>query len=199
LLDQHGSQVLLGNVLMIPLNQSMLYVRPVYVTATSNPLPQLKYVIAVLGQKVGFETSLDAALSDVLGVSVSGTGTSVAPTSGTGPVSSGSETQAAADLKEATQDYTAAQSALQAGGTSALGNYQTDINAMDQELQAAQSLLATTGTTVPTTTATTKPSTSAGSSSSKKSKSSSKSSTTSTSSSALRSTRTSKADSVHKA
>ena len=37
LLDQHGSQVLLGNILMVPIDQSMLYVRPLYTRARVIP------------------------------------------------------------------------------------------------------------------------------------------------------------------
>ena len=47
-----GITVLLGNNVMVPLDQSVLYIRPLYVTSTSNPLPQLRYVIAVFNQDV---------------------------------------------------------------------------------------------------------------------------------------------------
>ena len=50
LLDQHGSNVVLGNILMIPIDQSILYVRPLYVVSSGNPQPQLQDVIAVFGQ-----------------------------------------------------------------------------------------------------------------------------------------------------
>ena len=70
LLDQHGSEVLLGNALTVPLDSSILYIRPLYVTSTTNPMPQLRYVIAVFNQQVGIEPTLNAALSVVLGATV---------------------------------------------------------------------------------------------------------------------------------
>ncbi len=53
LLDQHGSEVLLGNTLMVPIGQSIVYLRPLYVASSSSPQPQLNYVIGVLGQTGG--------------------------------------------------------------------------------------------------------------------------------------------------
>ena len=41
LLDQTGSEVLLGNTLMVPVGQAIVYLRPLYVASLSNPQPQL--------------------------------------------------------------------------------------------------------------------------------------------------------------
>ncbi|NNN20147.1 MAG: UPF0182 family protein, partial [Acidimicrobiaceae bacterium] len=49
LLDQHGSQVEFGQMLMIPVHKALLYVRPLYVQSSQNPLPELKQVIVVYG------------------------------------------------------------------------------------------------------------------------------------------------------
>jgi uncharacterized membrane protein (UPF0182 family) len=134
LLDQHGSIVLLGNNLMVPLDQSVLYVRPMYVTSSTNSLPQLKYVIAVFNQDVGIEPTLAGALSDVLGANIT-----VGPSTGPSTPPSKSGQTAQAYLKQAAADYTAAEAALQAGN---LGNYQSDVNAMNKQLQLAQNALA---------------------------------------------------------
>ena len=56
LLDTKGSEVLLGETLMVPIANSMVYVRPLYVSPTTNPQPQLEYVIAVLGKNVQIDT-----------------------------------------------------------------------------------------------------------------------------------------------
>ena len=133
-LDQHGSNVLLGNNLMVPLDQSVLYIRPLYVTSVSNPMPQLKFVIAVFNQDVGIEPTLSGALSDVLGANIAG-GSKSPPSSGGG---SKSGQTAAYYLRRASADYLAAQSALQAGN---LGSYQNDVNAMNRQLQLAQRAL----------------------------------------------------------
>jgi hypothetical protein len=134
LLDQHGSQVLLGNDLMVPLDQSVLYVRPFYVSSTSNPLPQLRYVIAVFNQQVSISPTLSGAIASVLGGTIPTTPT-VNPSGGG---TKGSHT-AAYYLSQASADYTAAQAALKAGN---LGTYQADVQQMQQQLLLAQRALA---------------------------------------------------------
>ncbi len=140
LLDQHGSEVLLGNNLMVPLDQSVLYIRPLYITSTTNSLPQLKYVIAVFNQDVDISPTLAGALTSVLGANVS-VGPPGSSTGGTTPPSGGTTPsgKTAQDyLKQAAADYTAAQTALTNGD---LGTYQDDVKAMDQQLQLAQNAL----------------------------------------------------------
>jgi hypothetical protein len=152
LLDQHGSEVLLGNALTVPLDSSILYVRPLYVTSTTNPMPQLRYVIAVFNQQVGIEPTLDAALSVVLGATVNGTSPSTTGPSTTTPATNSTVAQY---LAQASSDYAAAESALSKGQ---LGTYQQDVNDMYQQLKLAQA--ASTGTKVSkssTTTTTTLP------------------------------------------
>ena len=51
LLDQQGSQVRFGNVLLVPINDSILYIRPLYIQATENGVPQLVRVIVVYGNR----------------------------------------------------------------------------------------------------------------------------------------------------
>ena len=99
LLDQRGSQVLLGETLMVPIANSMVYLRPLYVAATTNPQPQLAYVVAVLGKNVRIEASLSAVLSDLLQTTVSlPTGSGGVPSTGTVPAAvAGYLTQAQAD------------------------------------------------------------------------------------------------------
>jgi uncharacterized protein len=151
LLDQHGSSVLLGNILMVPVDQSILYIRPLYVESSGNPLPQLRDVIAVFGQRVQMKTTLSAALSAALGTSV-GAPQTTSPTGTTQPagsLGSGTAGQIQSDLQQASADYQAAQAALTAGGPGALGTYQSDIDAENTALQQAEQLLATSGVATP--------------------------------------------------
>ena len=140
-LDQHGSQVLLGNNLTVPLDSSVLYIRPLYVSSTSNPLPQLRYVIAVFNQDVAIEPTLAGALSDVLGQNVSvisgsgkGSGTNSGGKGGTTPTTNTASTY----LDQAAADYANAQAALANGN---LGKYQQDVIAMNNAIQLAQTAL----------------------------------------------------------
>jgi uncharacterized membrane protein (UPF0182 family) len=127
-LDQHGSNVLLGHNMMIPLHNSVLYIRPLYVTSSATPLPQLKYVIAVFNQDVAIESSLSAALSEVLGANVGNGG------SGGGEPSGTTQTY----LAQAAAAYAEAQRQLKAGNLAA---YQEQIDKMGSLLVKAQSAL----------------------------------------------------------
>jgi uncharacterized membrane protein (UPF0182 family) len=65
--DQKGSQVTRGNLLVIPIEDSFLYVEPVYLTAEGTNIPQLKRIIVVSGDKVVMERTLDGALAALFG------------------------------------------------------------------------------------------------------------------------------------
>jgi uncharacterized protein len=65
--SQSGSQVLRGNLLVIPVANSVLYVQPLFLQATSSPLPELKRVIAAAGGRVGMGEDLNAALDAMFG------------------------------------------------------------------------------------------------------------------------------------
>ncbi len=146
LLDQKGSEVLLGETLMVPIADSMVYLRPMYVASTTNPQPNLQYVVAVLGKNVKIDTSLSAVLSDVLNATVS-------TPNGNGSSSSGTVPAAVAGYLSAAQtDYTNALAALK---DQDLATFQSDIQAMAQQIAQAQQLLRSTGSTpLPTTTTT---------------------------------------------
>jgi hypothetical protein len=145
LLNQNGSSVLLGNVLMIPVADSLLYIQPVYVESSRNAIPELQQVIAVYGNlPAAIGTTLSSVLTQVFQAPVSTTTSS----GGSGTLSP----QVRALLAQAQQAYQQSQTDLKAGN---LGNYQTDINNLESELQEVQQLTGaatpTTGTTTPTT------------------------------------------------
>ena len=129
--DQHGSQVLLGADVMIPLDNSLLYVRPFYVTSSVNPIPQLRYVVVVYNQDVQIAPTLAGALSQVLGANVSTGG-------GTGNGGGGAGKTAAQYLQAAATDYANAQTALSNGN---LAQYQKYVDAMSQAIKLAQGAL----------------------------------------------------------
>ncbi len=143
LLNQNGSSVLLGNVLMIPVANALLYVQPVYVESSRNPFPVLQRVIAVYGnQPAAIGNSLSAALTQLFSAPVQ-----VSPT--TGGSSTTLSPQAESLLAQAQAAYTQSQADLKTGD---LGSYQNDINSMESFLQQVQAL---TGGPVASTTTTT--------------------------------------------
>jgi uncharacterized membrane protein (UPF0182 family) len=63
--NQLGSRVIRGNLLVIPIETSILYVSPLYLRAEQGQLPELKRVIAAYGDRVVMEETLPAALSSL--------------------------------------------------------------------------------------------------------------------------------------
>ncbi|MDA8310100.1 MAG: UPF0182 family protein [Actinomycetota bacterium] len=163
LLNKEGSSVLLGNILPVLVGGSVLYVRPLYVESKAVPQPQLKYVIAVLGQRVQMERTLGATLNTLLGTTLKSTGgnltttprspnvPSSSPSSGSQPSQgsspspppsgepSASIARARALLQEAATDFTKAQADLKAGD---LGGYQSKIAKAQAATAEAEALLA---------------------------------------------------------
>jgi hypothetical protein len=65
--DQKGSKVIRGNLIAVPIENSFLYVVPVYLTAEGTDFPQLKRVIVISGDRVAMEPTLDEAIQAVFG------------------------------------------------------------------------------------------------------------------------------------
>jgi hypothetical protein len=65
--DQKGSGVIRGKLIVIPIENSFLYVVPLYLKAEGTNFPQLKRVIVATGDKVVMEPTLDEALGSLFG------------------------------------------------------------------------------------------------------------------------------------
>jgi uncharacterized membrane protein (UPF0182 family) len=65
--DQRGSRVIRGKLIVTPIENSFLYIVPLYLQAEGANFPQLKRVIAVAADKVVMEPTLDEALNDLFG------------------------------------------------------------------------------------------------------------------------------------
>lgn len=61
--NQMGSRVIRGSLLVVPIENSILYVSPLYLRAESGQLPELKRVIAAYGDRVVMENTLPEALA----------------------------------------------------------------------------------------------------------------------------------------
>jgi uncharacterized membrane protein (UPF0182 family) len=96
---QAGSEVIRGNLLVVPMKQSVMYFEPVYLQAAQSPIPELTRVIAVYGDSVVMEPTLSDALTKIFRepigtgttTTVGGTTTTTAP-SGTTTTTVPSET-----------------------------------------------------------------------------------------------------------
>ena len=65
--DRAGSQVIRGNLLVVPIESSLLYVQALYLESSQKGLPELKRVVVVFGDKVVMEPTLAAALERLFG------------------------------------------------------------------------------------------------------------------------------------
>ncbi len=65
--DQRGSQVIQGSLLVIPIEESLLYVRPLYLKAEAGKIPELKRVIVAYENKIAMEETLEAGLAKIFG------------------------------------------------------------------------------------------------------------------------------------
>ena len=64
---QRGSQVIRGNLLVIPIERSLMYVEPLYIAAEKGQLPELKRVIVGFGDRIAMEETLEGAMARVFG------------------------------------------------------------------------------------------------------------------------------------
>lgn len=138
--NQSGSHVVRGNLLMIPLADSYLYVEPIYLQAEQSQLPELQRVIVVNGEQVAMEDTLQSSLRSVFAAAPPSSGvaaTALAPpaagpppgpappatatpgaastVTAAGPPAAPTATDVPGLVREASQDYDLAQQRLRQG------------------------------------------------------------------------------------
>lgn len=62
-----GSSVIRGNLILLPIENSLLYIKPIYLKASATPLPELKQVIVAYNQQVVMTKSLPDSLAALFG------------------------------------------------------------------------------------------------------------------------------------
>ena len=127
--DQRGSKVVRGDLLVIPIEQSLLYVQPLYLQADKGRIPELKRVVVAYGNQVVMDETLDGALATMFG---GAKGQRVAPTE---PSTSGAvapTAQLSGDVAEARRHY---QAALDAQRNGDWAKYGDEIKSLGQVLE----------------------------------------------------------------
>jgi uncharacterized protein len=153
LLDQRGSRVILSNLLTVPVEDSLLYVQPIFVQGSApNSFPLLQKVAVFYNDRVGYAENLEDAIAQV----VEGQdATEPPPDDGAArppPATPGAGGDGSVQslLRQASDQYAAAQRALEAGD---LAEYQEHIDNMGEligrALQAQGDGASTTTTTTP--------------------------------------------------
>jgi uncharacterized membrane protein (UPF0182 family) len=112
-----GSNVIRGNLLLIPIEDSNLYVEPVFLQAEGGGLPELKRVIVAIGDKIAMEPTLMASIMAVFGEEAPPVETPSEPSGPAEPVM-GDVTEL---VEQARQHYEKAQENLKAGDWAGFG------------------------------------------------------------------------------
>ncbi len=119
--SQRGSQVIRGSLLAIPIEQSLLYVEPLYLAAERGSLPELKRVIVAFGNQIAMEENLEASLAQIFGAPGRRPVVARAETP-TGPTTSPAREVGVRGLvDQAWQQYSRAQDHLRQGNFAAYG------------------------------------------------------------------------------
>jgi uncharacterized membrane protein (UPF0182 family) len=124
-----GSTVRQGDITIVPVRDSLLYVQPVFLEAEGGGLPQFERVIVIYGERIEWGTSLDLVLASLFG-----TAPGQPP-----PVEPSPDGDAAALLAEAEQAFADAEQALRAGD---LADYQRLIELARTLVRQALDLIA---------------------------------------------------------
>jgi len=130
--NQLGSRVIRGNLLVIPLEDALLYVEPLYLSAEARELPELKRLIASSGDRVAMSQSVDMLLTALSGKEPThpavgtATGAAVPPTA---------EFSACGATTAALAHYRRALEALRSGDWSTFG---AEMDALRKTLEDAE-------------------------------------------------------------
>ena len=130
--NQSGSRVIHGNLLVVPIENSLLYVMPLYLRASSGQLPEMKRVIAVYGGDVVMKETLSAALAALFNAPAgSAEEPSAAPAENAAALPAVAAPVATDALREALDHYERAKERLKAGDFAGFG---TEFNALGSAL-----------------------------------------------------------------
>jgi uncharacterized membrane protein (UPF0182 family) len=123
--NQHGSQVIRGNLLVIPIDDTLLYVEPLYLQAASGRFPELKRVLVAYGNSVAMAEDLPTALAQAVGLAAPPVSPPTVPPTASADV--------AALARSARAHYLAAQECLRRGDWACYGR---ELEALGADLEA---------------------------------------------------------------
>jgi uncharacterized membrane protein (UPF0182 family) len=131
--NQAGSRVIRGNMLLIPIGTSAIYVEPVYLRAVNGTIPELKRIVVTAGDRIAMEPTLGAALARLFDIPVSQPTQPQQPTPG-GEQPSDDFTEL---IRQANQLYDRGQEQLRNGDWAGYGESQRQLKELLQRLQNA--------------------------------------------------------------
>ena len=126
--DSSGSKYSRGNLFVIPIEDSLLYVEPVYLEATNSSIPEVKRVIVVFGDQIAYESTLSEALNSMFGEGSANESKGGSDSGSKEKPSASGDKQSQAELIQKCQEaYDSAQSALSDGNWSEYGKYMDEL------------------------------------------------------------------------
>jgi hypothetical protein len=131
--DQKGSSVIRGELLVIPINESLIYVQPLYLRAEGGTIPELKRVIVALENRVAMAGTLEEGLAALFGGAAA-----PAPATPVAAADSGAVSTPTALLQEARQHYDRAIAAQRAGDWAAYGREIDALGRLLKQMRGAQ-------------------------------------------------------------
>jgi uncharacterized membrane protein (UPF0182 family) len=135
--NQRGSTVIRGSLLAIPIDQSLIYVQPLYLAAEQGALPELRRVIVAYGNQIAMEPTLEQSLSRIFaGRQAPVAAPSAPPGAAPGPPPAGGVDRAMA--QRAWDAWTRSQDALRRGDWAAYGSEQRRLEEALRTLSGAR-------------------------------------------------------------
>jgi uncharacterized protein len=132
LFNQQGSTVILGNLLTVPIEHSLLYVQPIFVQASQGAIPELRRVPVFFNNQLGYTANLTDSINQVLSQTTTPAGGRPPPAPPQAP-----STALARILQQQAEAY---RRALQALHRDDLGAYQRAVERLGRLIQQAQRL-----------------------------------------------------------
>jgi uncharacterized membrane protein (UPF0182 family) len=124
---QKGSRVIRGDLLVIPINNSLLYVEPVYLRAEQGQLPELRRVIVAYDKEVVMRPNLESALAALFQPQALPPEAQPQPSS---PIDINSTL-----IQQAAEALSRAETAQREGNWAEYGRYQQQLKQIIQQLQ----------------------------------------------------------------
>ncbi|MBQ6621483.1 MAG: UPF0182 family protein [Mogibacterium sp.] len=132
-----GSTYRRGDMFVIPINQSLLYVEPVYLEASNQAIPEVKRVIVAYGDRIAYEPTLSAALEDLFGEGYeSETEKKEKENADAGDQESGGAVSTAELIRKANEAYDNAVEAQRNGDWKKYGEYLAELEGYLNELES---------------------------------------------------------------
>ena len=121
--NSSGTTYKRGDMFIIPVNNSIMYVEPVYLEASNQAIPEVKRVIVAYGDKIAYASTLDEALEVLFGDGAGNSGS----VSSSSSASSGSSSQKEL-IGKAKEAYDNAVKAQKNGDWKAYGEYLSELS-----------------------------------------------------------------------